>query len=92
MSELILTIYFEINESNYQKYCSKVQNNSSKLSFKEKNNLYVPTVYKSEPSFRNNLYIPPPGSYAYYNLSPLSVYSITNITTPSGQTSRTHCI
>lgn len=89
MSELILTIYFEINESNYQSYCSKVQNNSSKLSFKEKNNLYVPTVYKSEPSFRNNLYIPPPGSYAYYNLSPLSVYSITNITTPSGQTSRT---
>lgn len=88
MSEVILTIYFEINESNYQKYCTEVQN-SSKLSFTEKNNLYVPTVYTSEPSFTNNLYIPPPGSYAYYDLAPLTVYSIKNITTPSGQTSRT---
>ena len=86
MSEVILTIYFEINSSNYQKYCSKQQNNSSNLSFQENNDIYVPTVYNSEPSFKSNLYIPPLGTYAYYDVAPLTVYSINNITTPTGQT------
>lgn len=84
MSEIILKIYFEINDTNYQSFCTKVQSDN-KLSFHENNYIWVPTVYKSEPSYKNNLYIPPPESYAYYDLAPLSIYSITNITTPEGE-------
>lgn len=88
MSGISFSIYFEINDLNYTQFCSQVQSTSS-ISFNYENSNWTPIVYTSQPTFQNSLYVPPPESYAYYNLTPFSVQSISTIPYNSDASSRT---
>lgn len=85
-----LTIYFEINDTNYLSYCSQVEESISGLSFNYDNLIYVPTAYTSQPTIQNSIYIPPVSlSYAYYNVAPFTASSSDKtimIYSPEGQT------